>query len=35
MKKVIISLIVLTVTVGIGYKVMNPTPYKHPMQRAG
>lgn len=35
MKKVIIALIIIAAAVGIGYKAMNPTPYKHPMQRSG
>lgn len=30
-KKIIIGLLVLAVGTGIVYKVMNPTPYKHPL----
>jgi len=32
-KTVIIALIVAAVVGGIAYNVMNPTNYKHPMQR--
>ena len=33
MKKVIIALAVILAVGGATYKVMNPTPYKHPMHR--